>query len=87
MIRTQKVYPNHDAVHLMKNNRNDLLNYKRSIFPSFKFDGFKDSINITGEEIKWKFFHEDHEKDTLLEANLRKVSQLTTKIYSSGQIG
>ena len=87
MIQTQKVYLNYDAVHLMKSIRNDLLNYKRSIFPSFKFDGFKDPIIITGEEIKWKFFHDNHEKDALAEANLRKVSQLTTKVYSSGHTG
>ena len=37
----------------MKNTRNDLLNYKRFIFPSFKFDGFKDPISVPGGEIKF----------------------------------
>ena len=59
----------------MKNIRNDLLNYKRFIFPSFKFDGFKDPINVPGEEIKWKSFHDVHEKDAFLEANLKKNSK------------
>ena len=54
----RKIYLFYDAVHLMKNIRNNLLNYKRFIFPSFKFDGFKDPINVSGGETKWKFFHD-----------------------------
>ena len=30
----------HDAVHLTRNVRNNLLNYKRFIFPAFECDGF-----------------------------------------------
>ena len=52
----RKIYLFYDAAHLMKNIRNNLLNYKRFIFPSFKFDGFKDPINVPGGEMKWKFF-------------------------------
>ena len=40
----QKIYWLHDAVHLIKNVRNNLLNYKRFIFPAFEYDGFKDTI-------------------------------------------
>ena len=40
----QKIYLLHDAVHLIKNVRNNLLNYKRFIFPAFEYDGFKDTI-------------------------------------------
>ena len=68
----------------MKNIRNNLLNYKRFIFPSFKFDSFRDPINVPGGEIKWKFFHDVHKKDTLLEANLRKAPKLTTKVLHPG---
>ena len=67
----------------MKNIPNNLLNYKRFIFPSFKFDGFKDPINILGGEIKWKFFHEVYEKDVVLETNLIKAPKLTMKVLHS----
>ena len=68
----------------MKNIRNNLLNYKRFIFPSFEFDGFKDLINVPGEEIKWKSFHDVHEKDAFLEANLKKAPKLITKMLHPG---
>ena len=75
----RKIYLFSDAVHTVKNIRNNLLNYKRFISPSSKFDGFKDSINVPAAETKWKFFHDFHEKDALLEAYSRKVPKLTTK--------
>ena len=65
---------------LWKNIRNHLLNYKRFIFPSFKVDCFKDPINAPSGEIRWKFFHDVHEKDGLLEPSLRKARKLTAKI-------
>ena len=68
----------------MKNIRNNLLNYKRFIFPSFKFDGFKDPINVPDGKIKWKFFHDVHKKDAPSEANLRKAPKLTTKELHPG---
>ena len=79
----RKIYLFYDAVHLVKNIRNNLLNYKRFIFPLFKFDGFKDPINFPGGEIKSKFFHDVYEKDALLEANLRKAPKLTMKVLHS----
>ena len=63
----------------MKNIRNNLLNDKRFIFPLFKFDGFKDPINVPGREIKRNLFHDIHDKDAVLEANLRKAPKLTAK--------
>ena len=60
------------------------MNYKWFIFPSFKFDGFKDTINVPGGEIKWTFFHDVHEKYALLDANLRKVPKLPTKVLNPG---
>ena len=45
-----------DAVHLVRNIRNNLLSYKWCIFPSFKFYGFKDPINVPVGEIKLNFF-------------------------------
>ena len=54
--KLKKIYLFYDAVHLVKNIRNNLLNYKWFIFPSFKFHGFKDPIKVLGGEIKWIFF-------------------------------
>ena len=45
-FKFKKIYLFYDTVYLMKNIGNNLLNYERSIFPSFKFDGFKDPINL-----------------------------------------
>ena len=48
----------HDAVHLIKNVRNNLLNYKRFIFPAFEYDGFKDTILFKGGQTSWKLYHD-----------------------------
>ena len=61
----RKIYLLYDAVHFFKNIRNSLLIYKRFILPSFKFDGFKDAINVPGRETKWNIFHDVHVKDSL----------------------
>ena len=49
-----------------------------------KFDDFKGAISVPGGEIKWKLFHDIHEKDALLEANLRKSPKLTTQVLHPG---
>ena len=54
----QKIYWLHDAVHLIKNVRNNLLNYKRFIFPAFEYDGFKDTILFKGGQTSWKLYHD-----------------------------
>ena len=41
----RKIYLFYDAVHLVKK-----IRYKWFIFTSFKLDGFKDPINVSGEE-------------------------------------
>ena len=48
----RKIYLFHDAVHLVKSIQNSLLNYIWFIFPSFKFDCFKDPINVPGGEME-----------------------------------
>ena len=84
MLCGKKTYLFHDAVHLMKNIRNNLINNKRFLFPSFNFDGFFDEINVTGGEISWKLLHEVHEKDDKLDANLRKAPRITSKVLHPG---
>ena len=63
----RKAYLFYDTIHLVKNIRNNLLNHKRFVFPSFKLDGIKDLVNVPGGEIKWKYFHDVHDKNALLE--------------------
>ena len=74
------IYLFYDAVHFVRNIRNSLLIYKRFILSSFKFDGFKDPINVPGGETKWIFFHDAHVKDALLKVNLKRAPKLTTKV-------
>ena len=54
LYESRKVYLSFDTAHLIKNVRNNFLNHKRFLFLSFTFNGFKDSINVTGGEWKWK---------------------------------
>ena len=73
-----------DVVHLIKNVRNNLLNRKRFTFPSFEFLDFYDDIKIPEGYISWKIFYEIYEKDSLLQANLRKAYDLTYQAIHPG---
>ena len=84
MHGTNKIYLFHDSVHLLKSVRNNLLNYKRFIFPSFKFEGFLDKIEVPSGALHWKTFHDVFEKDKLLQANLRKAPRITAKVLHPG---
>ena len=76
----QKIYLFHDAVHLIKNVRNNFLNYKRFIFPAFEYDGFEDPVSLKGVQFSWELFHDVFEKDSLLEANVRKAPKIIHKV-------
>ena len=80
----QKIYWLHDAVHLIKNVRNNLLNYKRFIFPAFEYDSFEDPLSFKGGQVSWKLVHDSFEKDCLLEAKLRKAPKITHKVLRPG---
>ena len=73
-----------DAVHLLKNIRNNLLNYRRFIFPSFTFDGFFDKIDLPAGEISWKLLHDVFDKDATLQANLKKAHKLSYRALHPG---
>ena len=60
----QKIFWLHDTVHLIKNVRNNLLNYNRFIVLAFKYEGFKDPILFKGGQISRKLYHDGFEKDT-----------------------
>ena len=64
----------------IKNVRNNLLNYKRFIFPPVEYDSFEDPISFKGGQISWKLVHNIFENDCLVEANLRKAPKITHKV-------
>ena len=74
---TLKTYLFFDIVHLVKNIRNNLLNRKKFVFPEFSFGEFRDLIEIPNGFISWKTFYDVYEKDSELQANLRKAPKLT----------
>ena len=60
------------------------MNYKRFIFLAFECDGFKDPVSFKGNQISCKFFHDVFQKDSLLQANLRKAPKITHKVLHPG---
>ena len=60
------------------------MRYKRFIFLAFEYDGFEDPISMKGGQISWKLFRDIFEKDSLLEANLRKAPKITHKVFHLG---
>ena len=68
----------------IKNVRNNLLNYKRFIFPAFEYDSFEDPLSFKGGQVSWKLVHDIFEKDCLLEAKLRKAPKITHKVLHPG---
>ena len=78
------IYLFYDAVHLIKNIRNNFLNARRFIFPPFKFDKFYDDINVPGGEIRWKLLHDVYDCDQVLPANLRKAPMLSYRTLHPG---
>ena len=84
MYESQKIYLCFDTIHLIKSIRNNVVNKKRFIFPTFTFEKFNDPINVEGGEISWKLLHDTHEKDCTLQANLRKAPRLNLKVLHPG---
>ena len=80
LYESRKFYLCFDTVRLIKNVRNNLLNHKRFLFPSFTFNGFKGTINLTGRELKWKMLHGGFE----IEAQLDGAPKLTLKVLHPG---
>ena len=81
---SRRIYLMFDAVHLIKNIRNNLLNYKRFIFPSFQFDQFRDDINVPAGEMRWKTLLDVHDLDQHLDAHLRFAPKLSYRALHPG---
>ena len=73
-----------DMVHLVKNIRNNLLNNKKFVFPSFEFNLFNDCIKVPGGFVSWSMLYQLYERDELLQGNLRKAPKLTYKATHPG---
>jgi hypothetical protein len=80
----KKIYLMYDAVHLIKNVRNNLLNYKRFIFPSFHFDKFQHEINVTAGEVRWKNLLDVYDHDQKLDAHLKLAPKLSYRALHPG---
>ena len=80
-----KTYMFFDNVHLLKNIRNNLLNSKKFVFPSFSFF-MKDQLISASENgyVAWRDLHDVYDKDTKNKANLRKAPKLTFKALHPG---
>ena len=78
------IYLFFDAVHLMKNLRNNLLNRKRFLFPEFYSDSMLVNVTVRGGEIRWGLFHKVYEKDQSLQANLKAAPKLTANVLHPG---
>ena len=83
-IDGKKLYLFHDSVHLIKNIRNNLLNRRRFIFPSFTFTNLFDDVRVDDGEISWKIFHDVYEKDENLQANMKAAPKLTKNVLHPG---
>ena len=66
-----------DTPHLVKNVRNNLVNAKRFVFPSFDYDKDGISIHCPAGYIAWNDLHKIFEADAKLQANLKKAKKLT----------
>ena len=81
----QSIYLFYDAVHLIKNIRNNLLAYRHFSFPEFSFNEFYDDLFVPEGTISWKLLHDIHDKDQLLiNTNLRKAPKVSYKTLHPG---
>ena len=81
----QSIYLFYDAVHLIKNIRNNLLAYRHFSFPEFSFKEFYDDLFVPEGNISWKLLHDVHDKDQLLiNTNLRKAPKVSYKTLHPG---
>ena len=79
-----KTYLFFDNVHLIKNIRNNLLNGKKFVFPSFNFDNGNIKIDCPDGYIAWSDLHRLYERDSKLKGNLRKAPKLSYRALHPG---
>ena len=79
-----KAYLFFDIIHLLKNIRNNLLNQKKFLFPSFQFNLFHDAIHVPDGYISWRMFNEVNERDENLQTHRRKARKITYQVTHLG---
>ena len=80
----KNVYLFHNSVYLWKNIRNNLLNIKQLLFPSFSCDFLPESVEVSGGSVSWKLLHEIHVVDRRVQAYLRAALKLTAQLLHPG---
>ena len=80
----KKIYLFYDTVHLLKNIRNSLLNKKKFVFPAFEFKISDIYISSNSGSIAWSDIHKLYERDSILDATLRKAPKLRFKTLHPG---
>ena len=84
-IDDKPIYLFYDAVHLMKNIRNNLLHQKRLIFPPFSNNDLENkAVEVKGGEVSWSLLHKVREKDMECQANLRAAPKLQANVLHPG---
>ena len=61
-----------------------MLNAKRFLFPSSLFQGFSEDIKFNSGEISWHLLNCVYERDSNLQANLRKAPKLRYETLHPG---
>ena len=80
-----KIYLFYDNVHLLKNIRNNLLNSRKFVFPSFSHSINDECIiNVPAGYIPWSDLHNIYDKDEKFDGNLRKAPKLGYKSLHPG---
>ena len=69
---------------MIKNVRNNLVNAKRFVFPSFNYDKDGISIHYPAGYIAWNDLHKIFEADSKLQGNLKKAHKLTYRSLHPG---
>lgn len=80
-----KTYLFFDNVHLVKNIRNNLMNAKKFVFPSFSMTIKDEVVTSSGNGfIAWRDLQTVFDEDSMLKGNLRKAPKLTYKALHPG---
>ena len=79
-----KIYLFYDSVHIVKNIRNNLLQCKKFVFPSFTYNIKDYSNSCPAGYITWGDFHHLHSKDEQLQGSLRKAPKITYQSLHPG---
>ena len=71
-------------VHLLKNIKNNLLNVKKYVFPTFESKIGEETFSCPAGYISWSDLHRVYDKDKELQGNLRKARKLSYKAIHTG---